>query len=59
MRSVLFILASEDQSLPRELARRRPEQEKHRLAIFDLTAPGPDYEELLKRIFAADSIEVW
>lgn len=59
MRSVLLILTSEDQSLPRELARRWPEQEKHRLAIVDLTAPGPDYEELLKSIFAADSIQVW
>jgi hypothetical protein len=27
--------------------------------IFDLTQPEPDYQALLDKVFAADSVQVW
>ena len=59
MRSVLCILVSEEKSLPSQLARCGPESEKHRIELVDLTVPEPDYEKLLDKIFAADSVQVW
>jgi hypothetical protein len=59
MRRVLHILTRPDDALPRELIALQKSNPENRLEVVDLTRPGPDYKDLLDRIFAADSVETW
>lgn len=58
-RTVLHIVTRTDDALAAHVIaaqRRQPELEVREVK---LTAPGPDYENLLEEIFAADSVAVW
>jgi hypothetical protein len=60
MRRVLHILTRRDDALAREvIARQRQQGRLDEIEIVDLSEARPDYEELLKKIFAADSVECW
>ena len=58
-RTVLHLVTRMDDALVAQVLaaqRRQPELEVREV---NLTAPGPDYEDLLQEIFAADSVTVW
>jgi hypothetical protein len=57
MRRVLHILIRTDEALAGELAARQEGADK--VEKVDLTAPEPDYKDLLERIFKAESVECW
>ena len=59
MRSVLFILTRNDDPLAQDLAARQRRAPDANVEIFDLTQPEPDYQALLDKVFAADSVQVW
>jgi hypothetical protein len=59
MPRVLHILTRHDDALAREIIARQKENHLEGIEIVDLTKPRPDYEELLEKIFAADSVESW
>ena len=58
-RTVLHLVTRMDDALAAQVIaaqRRQPELEVREV---NLTAPAPDYENLLGEIFAADSVSVW
>ncbi|MGA2173857.1 MAG: hypothetical protein ABSH38_02630 [Verrucomicrobiota bacterium] len=59
MRRVLHILTRPDDALAREVIARQKIRPENEIEVADLTRPGPDYRELLEKIFAADSVETW
>jgi|APGre2960657468_1045069.scaffolds.fasta_scaffold09786_7 hypothetical protein len=59
MRSVLFILTRHADPLAHDLAERQRRAPDATVEIFDLTQPEPDYQALLDKVFAADSVQVW
>ncbi len=61
MPAVLHILTNPDDRLAQEIiSRQRGLPPDHlEVEVVDLTLPNPDYNALLTRIFAADSIAVW
>lgn len=59
MRSVLFILTRNDDPLAQDLVARQRQVPDANVEIFDLTQPEPDYQVLLDKVFAADSVQVW
>jgi hypothetical protein len=59
MRKILHVLTKENDSTAREVISRQRAQPDCELQTVDLTAGQPDYEELLQRVFAADSVAVW
>jgi len=59
MRAVLHINTRPDDALALAMLAGQSGQADLRVDVVDLTTPEPNYAELLERIFAADSIEVW
>jgi len=59
MAAILHIITKADDSLAREVIAGQTQQADTRVEIVDLTEPDADYELLLEKIFAADSVEVW
>jgi hypothetical protein len=59
MRTILHILTRPEDELTRELIVRQRALPETKLEVVELTAPAPDYDALLERIFTADSVEVW
>jgi hypothetical protein len=59
MRRVLHILTRPDDALAQEVIARQKTLPKTEVEVVDLNCPGPDYRDLLEKIFAADSIETW
>ena len=60
MRTLLHILTTPPDELVQRLLEHQQQQPNLRVEIVDLTAPGePDYEGMLDRIFAADSVATW
>jgi hypothetical protein len=59
MRRVLHILTRPDDALAREVIARQKRKPENEIEVADLTLPGPDYKELLDKIFAADSVQTW
>ncbi len=59
MPRVLHILTRPNDALAREIIARQRESRRDGIEVVDLTKPGPDYNELLDQIFAADSVESW
>ena len=56
---LLHIITNESDTLAREIISHQRELPDCRVAVVDLTKPEPDYEALLEKVFAADSIQVW
>ena len=59
MRTILHILTRPEDELTRELIVRQRALPETKLEVVELTAPAPDYDALLEKIFTADSVEVW
>ncbi len=59
MRKILHVLTRENDSVACELISRQRAQPDCELETVDLTTGQPDYEDLLQRVFAADSVAVW
>jgi hypothetical protein len=59
MPRILHILTRPDDALARELIARQKIVAGNEVEVVDLTVADPDYQELLEKIFAADSVESW
>jgi hypothetical protein len=59
MPRILHILTRPDDSLAKKIIARQKKTHPDDIEIADLTKPHPNYDHLLERIFAADSIESW
>jgi hypothetical protein len=59
MISVLHILTRKNDSLATDVIREQQAQAAIRVETFDLTEPRPDYDQLVDRLFEADSVQVW
>ena len=61
MAATLHILTRENDTLAADIIRRQREREVvvSKADVVDLRVANPDYEQLLEKIFAADSITVW
>lgn len=58
MRTILHIVTRED-ALSRDIIEQQRTLADVRIEVMPLTAPAPDYDLLIEKIFAADSIEVF
>lgn len=59
MRRLLHIVTKSDEPLATEIIQCHRQQPDWEVTVVDLTQREPDYEALLERIFAADSVQVW
>lgn len=59
MKTILHILTKPDDALAKDLAARQTAQPDTRVEVADLTQGAPDYGALVKKVFAADSVQVW
>jgi len=59
MRLLLHVLTQPEDGLAAKIIGCQEAQPGCRVGIVDLTAPDPDYEALLEKIFTADSVQVW
>jgi hypothetical protein len=59
MRRVLHIRTRPDDVMAEKLPARQRSDAGNKTDTVDLTLPEPDYEELLAKIFEADSVECW
>jgi len=59
MPQLLHIITRPDDSLAQEIISRQKQDTGNQVEVVDLTAGEPDYRELARKIFAADSVEVW
>jgi hypothetical protein len=59
MRHVLHILTKKNDALAKTISEQQENLARQTIETVDLTQPKPDYDELVRKIFDADSIEVW
>jgi hypothetical protein len=59
MPKILHILTRPEDSLVREILEKQRAAGAQEVDSVDLNGDTPDYHDLVRRIFAADSIEVW
>ena len=59
MRTVLHILTRREEALARDLAGHQRALPDVKVEVIDLTNEAPDYEALVEKLFAADSVEVF
>ena len=59
MRKMLHILTQPEDKLAAKIIEQQGTQPDCRVEVVDLSAPEPDYDDLLVKIFAADSVAVW
>jgi hypothetical protein len=59
MRAILHILTKPEDSLARDVIASQKELPDCNVETVDLSSPDVDYSELLEKIFAAHSVEVW
>jgi hypothetical protein len=59
MPQILHILTSATDPLTEKVIALQSEQPQVETQMVDLTRKEPDYQDLLARIFAADSVQVW
>lgn len=59
MRTILHIFTRPADELTRELVAQQRVMPETTVDVADVTNPAPDYEALVEKIFAADSVEVW
>ncbi len=55
----LHILTGPKDELVDRLLRVQQSQPNSEVVVVDLTAPEPDYEALVRKVFEADSIATW
>jgi hypothetical protein len=59
MRQLLLLLTQKDDPLVAKMLECQAGQSGCAVHSVDLTQPEVDYEALLEKIFAADSVQVW
>lgn len=59
MRRILHIVTKSGDDLSRAVIKQQMRVDTHAVESIDLTQANPDYESLVRKIFEADSIEVW
>jgi hypothetical protein len=59
MRTVLHILTRPEDALARAVIGCQASEPDLAVEVVDLTQPRPDYDALVEKIFAADSVGVW
>ncbi len=59
MPTILNLLTRPTDSLAQEIIAEQRLLGTHEIECVDLSQPDPDYRSLVKRIFAADSVQVW
>ena len=59
MPRVLHIITRQNEPLAPEIINCHRAQTDCHIDVVDLTKPEPDYQDLLEKIFAADSVQVW
>jgi hypothetical protein len=58
MRTILHILTQPEDDVTRQLIERQRALSDTTVEVVSLSNPSPDYEQLVEKIFAADSIAV-
>ena len=59
MRRLLHIVTQADEPLAAEIIRLQRERPDCQVEVVELLQPELDYEALLEKIFAVDSVQVW
>lgn len=59
MRTILHILTRAEDELTRDLITQQRALPETTVEVANLATGEPDYEALVDKIFAADSVEVW
>ncbi|HEY0548539.1 MAG TPA: hypothetical protein VGF13_03000 [Verrucomicrobiae bacterium] len=59
MRTILHIVTRAEDTLSRDIIERQREFSDVQIDVVELTGSTPDYDALVQKIFAADSIEVF
>ncbi len=59
MRAILHILTHPTDEWSQQLIAAEQALPDCRIEVVDLTRPEPDYQDLLEKIFIADSVQVW
>lgn len=59
MRTILHILTRPEDELTREIIAKQRAMAEARVEVVKLTSGEPDYDALVEKIFATDSVEVW
>lgn len=59
MRSILHILTQPEDELTRAVIAGQRALPDTAVDTVELTGPAPDYDTLVGKIFAADSVQVW
>lgn len=59
MSKLLHILTKPDDTLSAEIIEAQRGHSGQQIKVVDLTNADPNYSDLLKEIFTADSVQVW
>ena len=59
MRQLLHIVTKPNDNLARKMLENEQSLPDTKVDVVDLTQRNPDYNQLVEKIFSADSIHVW
>ena len=59
MRTILHVRTQPDDSLQRIVAEQQRALPGSTVEVVDLSQGSPDYDSLVEKVFAADSVQVW
>jgi hypothetical protein len=59
MRQLLHIITRPDNQLVHEIVATQKSLPEHQVEIVNLFADTADYDDLLEKIFTAESIQIW
>jgi hypothetical protein len=59
MRTILNIITKPEDAFAVRMIEQQETVRDHKIETVDLTKTAPNYDELVKKIFAANSIQVW
>lgn len=59
MRQLLHIVTKPNDDLASSMVESERSLPNTKVEVVDLTKPDPDYNQLVQKIFTADSIQVW
>lgn len=59
MQTLLHILTQTDDALAYEIIAKQKSNPENKIEVVNLTQAETDYKNLLEKIFAADSVQVW
>ena len=59
MRKILHILTKPEDALAAEIMARQKTNAETKVDVVDLSTASPDYEAVVRKVFNADSVQVW